>query len=287
MWEKLRVLTILRVALTMTSIGLAGTVGLPVLAGPPLVTDDSETPGRGGWEINISHNIERTKDAFQMLNPLIDINYGFCENDQWKIEFPIVFVDPSGAGERWGAGDLELGWKYRFWDEETEGIMASVYPQSLIPTADDGRLLPVGSEKAALGDGFTELFLPVEMGKHFFDERLFVFSEVGYNVVLDRDGVNECFYGVAFEWAQTERLEILFEVGGLAVDGHDEPDFTFFNGGWKLELNDHWTFIGSVGRSFRARSSGAPDLLAYVGFQLTIPGGDTARKCRGCRCGYH
>ncbi len=41
-----------------------------------------------------------------MLTTLIDINYGLTENDKWKIEFPIVFVNPTDRDERWGAGDI-------------------------------------------------------------------------------------------------------------------------------------------------------------------------------------
>lgn len=278
------ILTIVQAA-TAIAVAVAGTLGSSVLAGPPLITDDSETPGRGGWEINISHNIERTKDEFLMLTPLLDINYGLLENDQWKIEFPMIFVGPADAEERWGAGDIEVGWKYRFWNEEDRPLMASIYPQLLIPTADDGSSPPATIEQVALGDGFTELFLPFEFGKHFLDEKLFVYGEVGYNVVLDHDGANEWFYGVAFGWAHSDRLELLFEVGGVACEGSSDPDYAFFNGGWKYELNDRWSFIGSVGRSFRERGSGAPDLLTFVGLQLTLPGGGATHNAPRCRGG--
>ena len=274
-----RILVIARVAIAIAAAVHMGMFAAVGRAGPPLMTDDSETPGSGGWEINVSHSIEQTRDEFQMLTPLIDINYGLTENDQWKIEFPIVFVDPTDRAERWGAGDIEIGWKYRFWDEDCQGIMASCYPQLLIPTADIGGLLPDETERVGLGDGFTELFLPLEVGKHFYDEQLFVFGEVGYNTVFDRDGTNEWFYGVAFEWSHSDRLKLLFEVGGVAIEGSGGPDHAFFNGGWKYELNDRCSFIGSAGRSFRERRSGAPDLLAFVGFQFTLPGGSDAAEC--------
>jgi hypothetical protein len=265
----LRVVTILRTAGAVGALCAGMAFSCSSLAGPPLVTDDSDTPGRGGWEINISHNIERTKDELIMLSPLIDINYGLLENDQWKIEFPVLFVDPVDADERWGPGDIEVGWKYRFWDEEDRPFMASVYPQALIPTADGGGEFPGGLEEGALGDGFFELFLPVEVGKHFCGDRLFVYAEVGYNIVFDSAGTNEWFYGVALEWAHSDRLELLFEVGGIAFDHSGEPDHTFFNAGLKYELNERWKFIGSAGRSFRNQRSGAPELLTFVGLQFT------------------
>ncbi len=251
-------------------VGLLGTLlccMLPVpraFAGPPLVTDDPETPGRGGWEINVSHNIEKTGDAFLMLSPLVDVNYGLLENDQWKIEFPILFLDPHGEPGRWGAGDLELGWKYRFREEHTHGLMASIYPQVLAPT---------GSRRLDLGGGRTEMLLPVEIGKHFCDERIFVYAELGYNVVFDGSGENNWIYGLAAGWQQSEKLELMFEVGGVAFPRGADPDHAFFNGGFKYELTDRWALIASAGRSFRDRQSGSPVLLTFLGLQWTTGGG--------------
>jgi hypothetical protein len=231
------------------------------LAGPPLITDDSETPGRGGWEINLSHNIESTRDEFLMESPLVDINYGWLDNDQWKLEFPVLSVDPEGEEGQWGVGDLLLGWKYRFIEEDDAGFMASVYPQALAPT---------GNERLGLSDGFFELLLPLQVGKHFHDDKLFVYGEVGYNVVFDSAGVNEWIYGIAAEWQATEGLVLALEVGGVTFEGAGEPDHTFFNGGLKYQLSERFTFITSAGRSFRDRSAGAPELLTFVGVQITF-----------------
>ena len=241
--------------------------GASLNAGPPLITDDSGTPGIGGWEVNFSHSIERTNSQFLMLTPLVDINYGLLENDQWKIEFPVIFVDPVGLDERWGVGDIEIGWKYRFLEEDDRGFVASIYPQMVIPTADAG-----GINQASLGSGFYEMFLPLEVGKQFFDDTLLIYGEVGYNIVLDSMGTNEWSYGVAFQHEHSDRLQLMFEVGGVVAEGSNSTDFAFFNGGWKYTLNDQWSFIGSAGRSFRERRSGAPTLLTFLGLQFTISG---------------
>lgn len=235
--------------------------------GPPLVTDDPETPGRGGWEINISHNVEKTRDEFSMETPLIDVNYGLMENDQWKIEFPLLFLDPENDQERWGVGDLEVGWKYRFFEEDDRGLMASIYPQVLVPT---------GNARLRLGGGRTEMLLPLEAGRHFFDERLLVYGEIGYNVVFDGSDEHSWIYGVAAECQSSERLKLLLEVGGVAWQSGSDPDFPFFTGGLKYELTDHWTLIASAGRSFRDDHSGSPVLMTFLGLQWTA-GIDTHR----------
>ena len=253
-----------------TALGVVIACSLPIpaaLGGPPLVTDDPETPGRGDWEINISHNIVKTRDEFAMATPLIDINYGLLENDQWKLEFPVLFLDPENGQGRWGIGDIEVGWKYRFFDERDRGFMASVYPQVLIPTATRHALL--NDERLILGSGRAEMFLPLEVGRHFCDEKLFVYGEIGYNVVFDGSNEHSWIYGVAAEWQKSERLKLLFEVGGIAWQSGSDPDFSFFNGGLKYELSEHWTLIGSAGRSFRYAPSNIPVLMTFLGLQWT------------------
>ena len=95
-------------------------------AGNPLQTNDPETPGPKGWEINLSHNLRFTRPAFGQNLPLINVNYGWLENDQWKISVPVLEIDPHPGGEHWGIGDIQLGWKYRFLEEDEHGVQASI-----------------------------------------------------------------------------------------------------------------------------------------------------------------
>ncbi len=245
--------------LTLTLLGLAE----HLRAGPPLRTDDSKTPGRRGWEINLSHNIERTTRQFLMESPLIDINYGLLENDQLKVEFPVLYVDPEDEKSHWGIGDLLIGYKYRFLDEDEIGFMASVYPQILTP---------IGNEGLGLGSGSTELLLPVQVGKQFFDDKLFVYAELGYNIVLEESEANSWIYGVAVQWKVTDKWELMGEVGGVLFPQDADPDDVFFNIGTKYDFSENVAFIGSVGRSFHDRDRGTPDLLTFVGFQITWGG---------------
>src|SRR6266481_915024 len=82
-----------------------------VFAGsPPLITDDPETPGYRGWEINVTSSLEHTRDGTAMENPLFDLNYGlFSDRDQLKVEFAVLSNDPEGEDAEWGIGDLLVG----------------------------------------------------------------------------------------------------------------------------------------------------------------------------------
>jgi hypothetical protein len=204
-----------------------------------------------------------------METPLFDINYGLLDNDQWKIEFPVLYLDSDEHGSHWGMGDLLLGWKYRFLEEEDHQFMASVYPQLLVPT---------GNEGVGLGGGNVEALFPLQIGKHFFEEKVFVYGEIGYNVVLAASEANSWKYGLAAQWGATERLELMAEVAGLAFPGGAEPDDTFFNVGFKYDLTKQAALIGSFGRSFHGVERGTPDLLTFLGVQLMLGGNKRANE---------
>lgn len=86
-------------------------------AGPPFVTEDPEPPPSGGWEINVPFIIERTPGKTEMQAPLFDINHGLPDL-QLKLEFPIEIVHQDSDGTAAGAGDLVIGVKWRFLNDE-------------------------------------------------------------------------------------------------------------------------------------------------------------------------
>jgi hypothetical protein len=45
---------------------------LSVDAGPPLITDDPDTPGDGRWEINLPITLEQSRDQRTFEAPLLD-----------------------------------------------------------------------------------------------------------------------------------------------------------------------------------------------------------------------
>src|ERR1019366_112961 len=87
---------------------LLATGRAPAQGGPPLVTDDPGTPGRGNWEVNVAATLDRTSLASSWGTPLVDANYGWGERVQLKLEMPFAVV--SGAdGTRGGIGNPLFG----------------------------------------------------------------------------------------------------------------------------------------------------------------------------------
>src|SRR5881397_4165584 len=140
----------------------------PVQAGPPFVTDDPEPPPRGGWEVNIPFILERTPGVTEMDAPLFDLNYG-VPGIQLKLEIPVEIIHNDSDGTVSGAGDLLLGVKWRFLNNEQSQFQLGTYPQVLVPTGDRAR---------GLGQGQPAYLLPFLVQKSW--SKWTVYGEVGY-----------------------------------------------------------------------------------------------------------
>lgn len=57
-------------------------------AGPPLLTDDPDTPGNRHWEINVAWTLSQKETDRLFGIPLIDINYGLGQRLQLRPKFP-------------------------------------------------------------------------------------------------------------------------------------------------------------------------------------------------------
>ena len=93
----------------------------PALAGPPYLTDDPVPTDTGHWEIYAftageGHRSRLDADAG------FDLNYGPVKDVQLTATLPLSFSHSPLDGWRGGSGDVELGVKYRFLNDEKNGI---------------------------------------------------------------------------------------------------------------------------------------------------------------------
>ncbi|HEX4000490.1 MAG TPA: hypothetical protein VHX65_18205 [Pirellulales bacterium] len=234
----------------------------PTLAGPPLVTNDPDTPGANGYEFDVSDDVTKTRDVLIQAAPFLDLNYGTNDHNQFTAEFPLInYVSSENGGEPTaGFGDLELGYKDRFIDEKDYGISISTFPQVLIPT---------GNKATGVGGGLTELLLPLEFGKHFFDKKLYVYGEAQYYLSLSGSRYSSFFSGIAAEYDATKKFSLMAEFADFTFPEHGLPDDPFFNVGFGYKFSENVALIGSAGRSCRDRETGAPEFMSYLGFQFT------------------
>ncbi len=245
------------VVLAVALLSLAGAAPARAQGGPPLLTDDPGTPGAGRWEINVALTLDRTSASREIGAPLVDVNYGWGERLQLKLEIPWIVADDDAEGRRSGLGNPLLGVKWRFLDEDKAGIAVSTYPQL-------GFNLVSSSADRGLAERETSFLLPVSAVKRIGPVSLDV--EAGR---LFRTGEGFWVWGVALghDFGRVEALAELFGTSGPEAADRQ----TVLNVGGRVRVGEHATLLISAGGSIYD-GEGSHHVLAYLGLQVAAGG---------------
>jgi hypothetical protein len=241
------------VALVMT----LGSRPLFAQGGPPLLTDDPDTPGPGHWEINFSFLRERTRHTRLSETPRLDVNYGVGRRIQLKVEMPYLSRKEDGGPAATGVGSTVAGVKWRFLGQEGQKIAWSVYPQYEFNLAD-----------ASVAKGLVEyghvLLLPTELTLEVRPIELNI--EVGRTFSSRR--ADEWVYGLATEASIAHRVELLGELHGEKADRATE---LIVNGGARVQVTAQLTAMLAIGHAVHGSPEERPRLLVYAGLQFNVP----------------
>jgi hypothetical protein len=222
--------------------------------GPPLVTDDPDTPGAGKWEVNYAAILRRTPGRWEVAAPDVDMNYGWGERVQLKLDIPWVFARETGEPWKSGLGNANAGVKWRFIDADHAGYSVSTYPQVAWNT------LP-SSARRGITDTRREFLLPIEVSKDI--------GEVGYDAEVGRNfvasGVSQWIAGVIVAPKCGERCEGLFEVHETYAPHEHE---TLLNAGLRWKLGESMSLLVAAGREFGTSADDRRHALLYLGLQV-------------------
>lgn len=226
--------------------------------GPPLITDDPDTPGPGYWEINIAAQIDTNRNEHRLEAPLLDMNYGVGDRIQLKFEMPWVRLrDHENDTLENGAGNATAGVKWRFLGQEGMPLAWSVYPQIEFNTARS-------SVNKGIEDDGTVLILPTELTIEI--GKLEINGELGRE--LAAPGRGRWLLGLSTEVSATPRLEVLGEVHDDATKSHD----LIANIGVRPRLTRQITLLAAIGRTLRNAPSEPHTVRVYIGMQFNLPG---------------
>jgi hypothetical protein len=225
--------------------------------GPPMLTDDTGTPGDGHWEINIAMQTEHGGDTTTWKLPLADINYGLGERLQLKFEIPWEIEHVDGQGTRSGAGNSIAGVKWRFFDGGDDGWKMSVYPQV------QSRFPVSGS---ALAESGVSYLLPFEVEHKIGDW--------GVNFDFGRwfrppDQGDIWIGGVAIGRDVAEGLEVIGELHD-ECDVHSGRNELTLNFGTRWELSKRFTLLVSVGTDLHNGIDQKASSISYIGLQTNL-----------------
>jgi hypothetical protein len=102
----------------------AALVPVSAVAGPPFRTDDPEPVQYGHYEFYTFFSGTRVSGDTSGVGPAFDFNYGLITDGQFHIVTRLAFHMPTGSPSQFGVGDTELGFKYRFIQEDEERLAA-------------------------------------------------------------------------------------------------------------------------------------------------------------------
>ena len=226
--------------------------------GPPMVTDDPDTPGDGHWEINLGAIQQRTAGRREVAAPDADINYGWGDHIQLKADIPWVFAKDDGQQTQSGLGQGNFGVKWRFVDEDKAGYSLSTYPQYT-------RTLVSSSNRRGITSPEHSFFLPLEMAADV-GGGFSLAAEVGRNFVSGPGSNNQWVAGFVLAHDCAEGVQCLGELHQTQSPGEHQ---TLVNLGLHWKLEEHLTLLAAAGREFGTKSDDQLKSLVYIGLQFT------------------
>jgi hypothetical protein len=246
-------------------VGLAGVYSVLVstgaTAGPPFRTDDPEPVEFGHYEFYTFTSGTHVIDGTAGVGPAFEFNYGVIPDGQFHIIAPAAFNSPAVGPASFGYGDTELGFKYRFIQEDKDGWrpMVGTFPMLELPTGDLNR---------GLGVGHVRLFLPLWVQKSFGEWT--TYGGGGYWINQDNmlGDKNYWYTGWLLQRKVTEKLTLGGEVFYQTATSIFGKDSAGFNLGGVYDVDEHDHILFSAGRGF-LNASATNQYSWYLGWQIT------------------
>jgi hypothetical protein len=223
-------------------------------AGPPFITDDPEPTGLHHWEVILATQQFHSADGWSGTSPHLDINYGAAPNLQLNLFPSVAYNKEPGQPARFGWGDVEMGFKYRFLQETDTLPQMALYPLLDLPT---------GNHNEELGSGKADVFVPIWMQKSF--GKWTVYGGAGYWFNPGADKHDWWFGGLVLERKLTEDFAPAVEIQFRTPDSVETHTKTVINGGFTWDLSERYHLLFSAGHSVQ----GPSEFQGYLGLELT------------------
>jgi hypothetical protein len=233
-------------------------VWAPAHAGPPFRTDDPEAVEHGHGEFYVFSQQTLAADGRTGVLPALEFNYGVYPNVQLHLVTPWAFSKPSGEGTSRGYGDTELGVKWQL-NEESESVpMIGIFPLIEIPT---------GKGDKGLGNGHSQIFLPVWLQKKW--GKLQTYGGGGYWINNGSDNRNYWFVGWQAQYEFSEHVTLGAEIFHTTATAVAEGSSTGFNVGGYYNFDEHNHLLFSAGKGLQ-NASQTNRVSTYVAYQYTF-----------------
>lgn len=226
-----------------------------VFAGPPYDTDDPEPVDFEHWEFYCASVGYMSMGTSTGTAPHVEVNYGAVPNVQLHVIAPLSFSSVKDGETNYGYGATELGIKYRFVNKDSGKFQIGIFPLVELPT---------GNANENLGNGKTQLYLPLWIQKTI--GKWTTYGGGGYWINPGTGNKNYEFVGWQAQYQFIKSMNVggeLYYIAPSEVGGNSDFRFRI---GTIVDFNDHNHLLFSIGRSIIGNTS----LLWYLGYQFTI-----------------
>jgi hypothetical protein len=225
---------------------------IPVCAqsgGPPMLTDDPGTVERNKWEINTSFNSSFSHVA-EFEAPLIDLNYGFRERIQFKIEAPYIISRDENKKYAAQIDNPLVGIKFRFVDEGKHFVSCSMYPAAIFLIHKEDK---------------NQVKLPLQLEKTF--GKITVGQELG--LLLVTNSRTNILSGTLLGIRIRQKLELMGEYYFLRTTLANTTN-AYMNYGGRYKLSERTRLLASVGTQITSAADESRQyFFSFLGVQLT------------------
>ena len=213
-----------------------------VIAGRPLITDDTSTQGKGKCQLQLGAEYSRDHDDDIRINRTtlgLEFDYGIAENIDLMITsaYQAFQINNSGVtSSPEGINDTLVEIKWRFFENE-KGLSFAIKPGIYAPTGDYTK--GQGSGDTRLGSGETRYRFYFISTKEFKNTALHL--NLGYLRNENRYDARENLWhaSLAGEWRVTRKIKLVGNTGiDTNTDKNSVVDPVFFLGGFVYSLSD-------------------------------------------------
>ena len=218
------------------------------------MTDDPIPLDRRNWEFYLASQHVITADFTSGTLPHFEANYGATADLMIHLVVPLAYARSMGSPLRYGLGDIELGFKFRF-VKETRGRPAV----GMFPHVE----LPAGDSRRGLGSGRVQLLLPLWLQKR--SGAWTTYGGGGYWINPGPGNRNYWMLGWEVQRDLSKSLTVGGEIVHNTASGVGKASQTVLNFGALVSVKKGQVIMFSAGRDVHD-----PDLFfAYVAYYWT------------------
>jgi hypothetical protein len=159
------------------------------VAGPPFRTDDPGVVDRGHFELLPFYSQTLAGNGRSGALPGLEVHYGMLPHVEIDLVVQAAFSTPSGASMQWGFGDTEIDLKYQFVQESDTSPAIGFVPNFILPT---------GNADRGLGNGGSQIFLPLWAMKTW--DKFTLYGGGGYLINNGIGNRNDWYFGVVAQY---------------------------------------------------------------------------------------